>query len=107
MSDEKKYTLRDMVLAQREAWISGRATDIDDDYARARRDDWQAKAKASYPLPKVTRPRVVTDPHESLVQWRISQAKLEWSSPSRSWVPYLGPHRASEGDRFEFYGISI
>lgn len=54
------YTLRDVVLAEREAFIAGVNT-------RARLDvgdDWKGAAHEAakrYPLPKVTRPRVLSD----------------------------------------------
>lgn len=31
-----------------------------------------------YPLPKTTRPRVVRDPHASVLHWRFREEKLEW-----------------------------
>lgn len=60
---EKRYTERELVLAQREAFRMGAAG-----LRYSRRDDfigpWSAErdAEARYPLPKVTRPRVVDDP---------------------------------------------
>ena len=55
MTDEKRYTERDMVLAQREAWQNGAAChSTHKTFGDIRRD-----AEKRYPLPKVTRPRVV------------------------------------------------
>jgi hypothetical protein len=57
MSTQKLYTEREMVMAQREAFEAGA-----DAYACF--VPWKgsaAEAAVRYPLPKVTRPRVVRD----------------------------------------------
>lgn len=86
VSDEKKYSERDMALAKREAWVSGRGMGITDAYANARRDEWKEEAARRYPCPRVTRPRVVRDPqmthygpasgHVGDLYWSVRDGRL-------------------------------
>lgn len=65
---QKLYTERELVLAQREAFIDGYITENDctcdwTSGCSCCRNVGTARAAARYPLPKVTRPRVVKDEH--------------------------------------------
>lgn len=76
MSAEKKYTERDLVMAKREGWdecayqmtVCGQGSKESD----AMRD-------ATFPLPKVVRPRVVEDPTSipGARFWRVCDGKLQ------------------------------
>lgn len=59
MSAEKKYTERDLVLAKREGYVDCRVTHGYRDVHS--REVYGEEARKRYPLPKVTRPRVVQD----------------------------------------------
>jgi hypothetical protein len=58
MSDEKRYTERDVVLRERAAFLEACGVCVNE----LPQWPWQAKqaAERRYPLPKVTRPRAVT-----------------------------------------------
>lgn len=71
MSDEKKYTERELVLAKRNAFVDGsywgynasqesaaKSVGVLGAWSRACAD---MASESAYPLPKVTRPRVVRD----------------------------------------------
>lgn len=87
MTDEKKYTMRDMVLAQRDAYARGLGEET-----QYWGDDAVAKAHREYPLPKVTRPRVVSD---GTMEWKYENELLMcrysgwdvWRSVQYSEVP--------------------
>lgn len=62
MTDEKKYTQRDMVLAQRTAFEEGAHWAWDGHWRRDTRPDEYAEAAIQrYPIPKISRPRVMVD----------------------------------------------
>jgi hypothetical protein len=65
MSDEKKYTEREVIQRERRAFCEGVSA------GPVMGEPWLgtgAEAVKRYPLPKVTRPRVVADPHSWLVE---------------------------------------
>jgi hypothetical protein len=77
MSDEKRYTEREVRLRERRAFQVGAdwfytQEEVPHSLAyvtnRAR-----AAARECYELPKVTRPRVVRDPENGYVQWRVAE----------------------------------
>jgi hypothetical protein len=67
---------KDAVLREREAFLEGVA------YERAAFPIWSARPKEQasqrYPLPKVTRPRVATDPYESDYVWSVRAGDLHF-----------------------------
>ena len=82
MSDEKKYTQRDLVLAQREAFRDGAQALYYHEVIPAgpslfsdALDEVRENIDKRYPFPRVTRPRVVRDTAGD--QWRIRDGKLE------------------------------
>ena len=61
MSDEKQYTERDLVMARRLGYVYGRHESLTHGFMTvSEREQYEREAAARYPLPKVTRPRVVT-----------------------------------------------
>ena len=64
MPDEKRYTARDLILAKREGFAAHcmRTCSRTQEHA-------QQLAEREYPLPKITRPRVVAD--EFGTEWRV------------------------------------
>lgn len=105
MSDAKRYTEREMVLAQRKAFITG----VDEQRIREWPDwkSWDRTTMAAkvYPLPKVTRPRVVRDPHPAFNQlWRCVDRVLQWSVVGEPWhdLEARSVAKAKGGDVFGF-----
>ena len=83
MASEKKYTERELRECQQLAYVQGW------------RDCWPTRdplenAKRNYPLPRVTRPRVIQrHPFGTLFDWRLVGGVLEWRSPGGgSWGTY-------------------
>lgn len=73
MSDEKKYTGRDLVMAKREGFLEAHS------WARlgiAGDHEAERLAATEYPLPKRTQPRVVTPPGRPY-DIRIHDGRLE------------------------------
>jgi hypothetical protein len=88
MSNEKKYTERDKVLFQREAWTKALHLNT------AHTWDWCAKSAAGqFPLPMVTRPRVV-DSRDTPLKYRISDGVIE-----RAFKGHDNWHRSTWNDR--------
>lgn len=84
MSDEKQYTERDLVLAKREGFVEGNGSMVFLDPC--------ARAAIRYPLPKVTRPRVVKDVKLSSrlsFNFRVKKGVLRWESPGQGdWTAF-------------------
>jgi hypothetical protein len=84
---EKKYTERDLVMAQREAFARGGYL-LRDPFTP--RDEWRRRAEREYPLPRVTRARVVRD--TAGIAWRVVDGRLEFDrgderlEPSQQWA---------------------
>lgn len=83
MPDEKRYTERDLILAKREAFEEG-ATRVWTAFARetdACPHGWRGSnvlAAEAYPLPKSTRPRVMSDPNSlNGREWRCVGRQFE------------------------------
>lgn len=97
MSAEKKHTDRDLVKARRDAYVSC-LLGPHVRHSHTLSESIEA-AKLVYPMPKVTRPRIVQDPHDFKV-WRMSEsgAAAVWaradSGPAFSsqlkWIVLLG-----------------
>jgi hypothetical protein len=65
-----RYTERDMVMAQREAFMRGWHHGLTQEPADPTELAWyRSEAVKRYPLPKVVRPRVVTDSEGT--QWKV------------------------------------
>lgn len=69
MSNEKKYTERDLVAAKRNAFLSGRVDR--GETGQLSGVEAERRAREMYPLPKVTRPRVLDDPHVAGAKWKL------------------------------------
>lgn len=112
MSDEKKYTERDLVLAKQEAFVEGSLLTFrhfDCSLGSEAGLKWRGSSNLAaerYPLPKVTRPRVVQDPHERGMRWRVLRDKdqhgvtyLEYNAfntgADASWRTGLGTYCAT------------
>lgn len=84
MSDNQTVTEREVVLRERKAFLQGiRSTSFlmvtDDSY-------WSDEAVRRYPLPLITRPRVVKDPEAGFDQrWRVVDGCLEYAVPNGPW----------------------
>lgn len=81
MSAEKKYTEREMVLAKREAWSRAMR---DFGFGGIRPLGWRgidAEAKRAYPLPAITRPRIVRAQEDGVLaalEYRVIDGEIEW-----------------------------
>ena len=73
MSAEKKYTERDMIVRERRAFVEGANYGATGATMRI-----YSEAEHRYPLPKVTRPRVVTDEYGDL--WKFENGVFRWSN---------------------------
>lgn len=73
MSDEKKYTEREMVMRERAAFRAGGVRWAGDRNAYV--SDIAAEAVRRFPLALITRPRVVTDKDGS--EWRVAGSRVE------------------------------
>ena len=78
----RTYTERELVLAQRDAYARGLG-----EGTQYWGDDAVAKARHEYPLPKVTRPRVVDDPHV-FSQFKADGGKLYWRGGNTGWYAF-------------------
>ena len=76
MSDEKKYTERDLLLAKREGFMRGAKAAWGNPHA-GKWNGLSAECDRAYPLPKITRPRVVKDEREGY--WYACDGSLRWS----------------------------
>lgn len=101
---EKKYTEREMVLAKREAgyemaiaWVGEYNERCSCTACTPKATNIQADAVRRYPLPLVTRPRVVSD--IANVDWcrefrcvagRIEQREVRGDNRSLTWAPIAG-----------------
>lgn len=87
--EEKTYTEREVMLAKREAFIAG--ANFRDLYCAcsARKVcGAEDEAKARFPLPKVTRPRVRFDPHDRNAEWRCEAGYLQVRWFENAWQRY-------------------
>jgi len=79
-ADALKYTERERVVFERAAYDRA-VTDVFHaarDLGGIERVDARKWAAKSFPLPKITLPRVVPDPHHPNVIWRVDGAELKW-----------------------------
>ena len=81
MSDEKKYTEKDLVLAMRKGWdeCAYRMT-----LAGGGSKESEAMKLACFPLPKVTRPRVVNGPAGRHWAWKLEDGRFWFRNDNRS-----------------------
>lgn len=82
MSDDKTVTEREAVLREREAYVKGR-------FEAGKGLDWHARSRCLYPLPTITRPRVVKDPHSADIVWRCDGGVLQYRQGNHEWS--MGP----------------
>lgn len=94
MSDRKVLTERDVVVRERAAWAAGwLSAPANHSCSKDTVEMARAHAKQIYPLPRVTRPRVVADPHGSnwTQKWRVRDGAIEWEKSwdgkGDKWVP--------------------
>jgi len=92
VSDEKQYTERDLILAKREAYVDGRHESLT--AARptpSERAAYVRDAERRYPLPKVTRARVIRrNVGHFGFDWRLVKNTLEYANPGKEdWEPYV------------------
>lgn len=85
MSDEKKYTERDVILAKREGFVKHCLQTCS-----ASKDFAEREAAVEYPLPKVTRARVIRRKVGHFgFDWRLVKNTLEYANPGEEdWEPY-------------------
>ena len=89
MSDEKTYTERDIVLAKREGWVRHCVA------LCGNREDAEKYAAREFPLPRVTRPRVVVGPSPRTWNWKFEAGAYwfratghgSWERANPSWEP--------------------
>lgn len=76
MSDEKTYTERDIVLAKREGWVRHCVATC------GGKEEAEKYAAREYPLPRVTRPRVVRRVLDQFeYEFRLVNDTLEFNTP--------------------------
>lgn len=98
MSDEKKYTERDLILAKREAFRAGAYWGIE----HSPRQDALvvspvvAQAESRYPLPKVTRARVV---RMGTFEFKAANCDIYWREAGSSGAWNLAIIRDTPGGR--------
>lgn len=78
MNEEKKHTDRDLVLAQRAAFVAGGHKGYHCGLVNLQR-----YAQAAYPMPTITRPRLVEDPHCAGKHWAWWDGQLMWTAFGR------------------------
>jgi hypothetical protein len=92
---DKTVTEREAVLRERDAFKQGA------EFAGGYRDSdlRQIEVARRYPLPKVTRPRVVRDPLDASIEWTVLDDHLHWRRVvgyiATEWM--LGPQGAPLG----------
>jgi hypothetical protein len=69
--DQPTVTERDAILRERKAYVWGRMTYLSTYPTNTNSDAAKEEAKKAYPLPPRVRPRVVSDPHEVGIFWRV------------------------------------
>ena len=80
MPDAKTYTEKDLVLAKREAYMLGRHESLTVGHMTlAERAAYARDAASRYPLPKVTRARLVEDPHDD-GGWYVEDGEVLWTA---------------------------
>lgn len=86
MSDEKKYTEREKVLAEREAYRKGNASERAMAFGSGNYvGGGPVSAEKMYPLPKVTRPRIVVD--RAGHEWTWVEGRLCFrQTPTSNWI---------------------
>lgn len=100
MSDnsEKKYTEKDAILLKRQAYMEGMS--MMPSFVTLTPDTLQREAKRRFPLPRVTRPRVVTENPFGLeyravrrpdgllvIERRLAHSAEKWSEPNLTLDP--------------------
>lgn len=83
MSDEKKYTERDVVMRERAAFAKGRCMSQHEMHEEELPCiACNQRARHLYPLPSVTRPRVVRDVTSGMAgggyEWRVVNGGIQW-----------------------------
>lgn len=95
MSDEAMVTERDAVERERAAYTEGAKWAWRTNYAectgaRFNHNGHVDRAAAyRYPLPTITRPRVVKDPHSADIVWRCDGGVLQYRQGNHEWS--MGP----------------
>ena len=80
MSEQKMISEREAVMRERAAFVAG-AERFACEGCKGLAPDYAGKEAAErYPLPTVTRPRVVTDPHlrDDSVSWRVFDGVIQY-----------------------------
>lgn len=100
MSDNKMVTEREAVLRERKAYAEGAEWAWRTNYAEHTGAKFNhnghvdRSAAFRYPLPSITRPRVVKDQEYPNYEWRVVDGSLEWRLHpySSGWVPIETSH---------------
>lgn len=93
MSDDKTVTEREAVLRERAAFAHGAYWAWLNNYAESSGAKFNhegyvdLRAAERYPLPTITRPRVVRDPRSKGYEWQCVGGALQWRYPDtmESW----------------------
>jgi len=100
MTDPKLVTERNAVLRERTAYVRGRHESLTArPMVQSEAREYEKEAASRYPLPKVTRARVVQDPHDSSMHWRVGDERytpLQFSVNGGSWQYGLGSMCATD-----------
>lgn len=82
MTDEPRYTLQQLALSQRAAWVAAKMDQpFRDNLMELQwRRDAEREAKSRYPLPPRSRPRVVRDDggKYGATEWKCVDGRLYW-----------------------------
>lgn len=77
MSAERRVTEREAVLRERKAFVEGaRRICVAANSGIIRMFDHERDAAEIYPLPTITRPRVVRDPHGIDIRWTVRSRQV-------------------------------
>lgn len=89
MSDDKRYTEREVILRERRAftdgaycWMHGEARLMG---RSVHSSDVLNDAVHKFPLPKITRPRVVVDSRWSRREFRVVDGQMQTRDPGEQW----------------------
>jgi hypothetical protein len=82
--DGERMTKREVLIA-RKAYKDGAAAERGHAHDDA---GWKPAAEARYPLPKVTRPRVVRDQHNPAQEWIVEDGFLRCRNAGGAWMKW-------------------
>lgn len=87
MTDERRYTEREVIERERAAFVRGVSNAAIGDEAFTGLRDWKRWAAEAYPLPPELMLREEPDPDGTGKIWRVRDGVLEHTTLDGSWLP--------------------